>query len=189
MSNPWIQHVKSFASRHGIAYGCAISDPKCKVSYSNVKKEGFQMGAEDVNVKPVIRNFRKLKKKPEPPPPSKPPTRPPSSTLTQTEKNKIIADYFDDPHIPILMYQNNQKMYEDIEKKVEELVKKNHPVSLIHLLFFTKPINQLLFKKWNEDLVMYQLGKIVKYINSDADPFVGDIRMIYRYYKKPTIKS
>jgi hypothetical protein len=34
-SNPWIQHVKKFASDNKIAYGCAISDPECKKSYHN----------------------------------------------------------------------------------------------------------------------------------------------------------
>ena len=34
-SNPWIIHVKKYASDNKIAYGCAISDAECKKSYHN----------------------------------------------------------------------------------------------------------------------------------------------------------
>ena len=33
MSNPWIKHVKKYASDHNISYGCAISHPDCKNTY------------------------------------------------------------------------------------------------------------------------------------------------------------
>ena len=33
MPNKWIEHVKKFSKENNIAYGCAISDPKCKASY------------------------------------------------------------------------------------------------------------------------------------------------------------
>ena len=32
-SNPWIQHVKSFAKQHGITYWKALKSPQCKSSY------------------------------------------------------------------------------------------------------------------------------------------------------------
>ena len=35
-SNPWIQHVRSFAKQHGVSYMCAASMPECSKSY----KEG-----------------------------------------------------------------------------------------------------------------------------------------------------
>jgi hypothetical protein len=31
--NKWIQHVKAYASKHGMKYGEALKDPKCKNSY------------------------------------------------------------------------------------------------------------------------------------------------------------
>lgn len=74
-SNPWVQHVKQFSQTHGIAYGCAISDPRCKNSYTKSKfpkkdsgterDETTKMSMEDVNVGVRIRKFKKLKKKSE----------------------------------------------------------------------------------------------------------------------------
>ena len=34
-SNPWIQHVKSFAKQHGITYWKALKSAHCKSSYKN----------------------------------------------------------------------------------------------------------------------------------------------------------
>jgi len=63
-SNPWVEHVKKFARDHGVAYGCAIADPRCKNSYNKSKpksgdivvfrkkkscRECRQMGNEDIN--------------------------------------------------------------------------------------------------------------------------------------------
>jgi len=61
MANSWVEHVRKFASKNGISYGCAVSDPECKASYHkqkarNAKKtrtpaqEMEGMGGEDVNV-------------------------------------------------------------------------------------------------------------------------------------------
>lgn len=39
MANKWIQHVKEFASKNNISYGCALTMPECKESYrKNVSK-------------------------------------------------------------------------------------------------------------------------------------------------------
>jgi len=37
MPNAWVDHVKEFAKRKGITYGCAMSDTECKAEY-NAKK-------------------------------------------------------------------------------------------------------------------------------------------------------
>lgn len=37
MPNKWIEHVRAFAKKNNIAYGCAISNPDCKSSYNKVK--------------------------------------------------------------------------------------------------------------------------------------------------------
>ena len=31
--NPWIQHVKAFAKKHGMKYNEALRNPQCKNSY------------------------------------------------------------------------------------------------------------------------------------------------------------
>jgi hypothetical protein len=33
MANMWILHVKHFALKNNISYGCAISNPECKALY------------------------------------------------------------------------------------------------------------------------------------------------------------
>ena len=35
MVNPWIQHIKNYASKNNLTYGCALSDPKCRDAYKN----------------------------------------------------------------------------------------------------------------------------------------------------------
>ena len=37
--NPWVTHVKAFASQKGISYACAMSDPDCKKQYHKKPKE------------------------------------------------------------------------------------------------------------------------------------------------------
>lgn len=31
--NPWITHVKAYASKHKMTYNQALRDPKCKMAY------------------------------------------------------------------------------------------------------------------------------------------------------------
>jgi hypothetical protein len=61
MPNAWVEHVRKFASKNNMSYGCAVSNAECKASYHkqkarNAKKtrtpaqEMEGMGAEDVNV-------------------------------------------------------------------------------------------------------------------------------------------
>jgi hypothetical protein len=33
MTNAWIEHIKQFAKRKGLTYGCSLSDPECKAEY------------------------------------------------------------------------------------------------------------------------------------------------------------
>lgn len=37
MPNKWVEHVRTFAKTHNIAYGCAISNSDCKSSYHKTK--------------------------------------------------------------------------------------------------------------------------------------------------------
>lgn len=55
----WTEHIKDFAKRKGITYGCALSDADCKAEYhakrppklnKKEKKEVSGMEAEDINV-------------------------------------------------------------------------------------------------------------------------------------------
>lgn len=33
MVNKWVEHIRAFAKKNNLSYGCALSDPKCKSSY------------------------------------------------------------------------------------------------------------------------------------------------------------
>ena len=39
MVNPWVQHIRNYASKNDQTYGCALSDPKCRDAY---KKKGTE---------------------------------------------------------------------------------------------------------------------------------------------------
>jgi|TARA_R110000822_G_scaffold309913_1_gene440634 hypothetical protein len=36
--NPWVVHIRNFASRNKLSYGCAMTDPRCKKEYQDTKK-------------------------------------------------------------------------------------------------------------------------------------------------------
>ena len=71
MVNAWVEHVRNFAKKNGISYGCAVSNADCKASYHkqkarNAKKtrtpeqETEGMGAEDTD---AVKKAKKKKKK------------------------------------------------------------------------------------------------------------------------------
>ena len=33
----WTDHVKSFAKKNGLSYGCALNNPECSASYKSKK--------------------------------------------------------------------------------------------------------------------------------------------------------
>ena len=54
MPSKWIEHIKAFAAKNNLSYGCALSDPQCRATYTPVKKttqkkERESMGGEDIN--------------------------------------------------------------------------------------------------------------------------------------------
>jgi len=38
MANKWVEHIRAFAKKHNLSYGCALSDPKCKETYKSGKE-------------------------------------------------------------------------------------------------------------------------------------------------------
>jgi len=49
MTNPWIKHVKAFASDNNKSYGCAITDQACKDAYTKVIKISKKQKREERN--------------------------------------------------------------------------------------------------------------------------------------------
>jgi len=37
MVNAWVDHIRAFAKKNKIAYGCALSNPDCRASYKPKK--------------------------------------------------------------------------------------------------------------------------------------------------------
>jgi hypothetical protein len=87
----WIQHVKAFASKHGMKYGDALKSPECKASYKKMKG-GFlpllASVAAPYAIKGAVSGFKALynkirgkKKAKAPAPPAKAPVVPPPAPL------------------------------------------------------------------------------------------------------------
>lgn len=142
-------------------------------------RELEQMGAEDINIKP-------------PPPPAPKPTPVPLSQPPPAKYQNIIAEW-DSPSIPYIFYQDEPKIYDAIEKKVNSLVGKNHSVVIADLLFFIKPFVNELFDYYGGNinaLNIIQDGMvfIVKYINSDAEPVRDDTSYLGKFFNKKNQK-
>lgn len=60
MTNAWVQHVKSFAKKNNLSYGCAMTDPKVKVGYTPVTKSKKQKATPVESVKAPVRPKKKL---------------------------------------------------------------------------------------------------------------------------------
>jgi len=43
MVNAWVQHIKQFAAKKKVPYGCALSDPACRASYKSKKVSATQL--------------------------------------------------------------------------------------------------------------------------------------------------
>ena len=66
MTNKWVEHIKTFAKSHNIAYGCALSNPECLASYK-VKKNTTKsitksITKDDVKVKEPFYVYEKRQK-------------------------------------------------------------------------------------------------------------------------------
>jgi hypothetical protein len=51
MANSWIQHVKEYASKHGMSYRTALKDPQCKAAYKQVDGKGLRALAKKMHGK------------------------------------------------------------------------------------------------------------------------------------------
>jgi hypothetical protein len=51
MANQWIEHVKEYASKHGVSYRTALKDPQCKSAYQKVKGNGLRAIARKMHWK------------------------------------------------------------------------------------------------------------------------------------------
>ena len=59
MVNPWVQHIRKYASKNGQTYGCALSDPKCRDAY---KKKGTEKQATKTELSQIQNSNEKFQK-------------------------------------------------------------------------------------------------------------------------------
>ncbi len=66
--NPWIAHIKKFAAKNHIAYGCALSNPQCRATYQAKKPTARKLladveGLERADLAPMLADLeRRLKR-------------------------------------------------------------------------------------------------------------------------------
>ena len=68
MPNPWVTHIKAYAKKHGLAYGCALSNPECRASYKSKKPTARQLladveGIERADLAPMTTDLDKRLKR------------------------------------------------------------------------------------------------------------------------------
>ena len=62
--NPWVAHIKAFAKKHDLAYGCALSNPQCRATYKSTKPTARQLladveGIDRADVGPMLADLDK----------------------------------------------------------------------------------------------------------------------------------
>ena len=92
MSNPWIQHVKSFAQQHGISYACAVSTPACSKSYKekNGVVEKTKPKAKPMAAVKTLTTAPRIVPTPTPAKAAPPPPPPNSGYLSTNRSNKHL---------------------------------------------------------------------------------------------------
>ena len=80
MPNKWVEHVKQYAKKKGLSYGCAVTDPGCKSSYHAGKDvpplETPMRTSRVIKARPPKETI-KIRPKPKPKPAPRPTTPPP----------------------------------------------------------------------------------------------------------------
>ena len=71
MVNAWVEHIKAFAKKNNISYGCALSNPACRATYKPKKINAKMIlsdfeGIEDLDLKPMTLDLTKRLKRSSP---------------------------------------------------------------------------------------------------------------------------
>lgn len=86
MPNKWVEHIRAFAKKNNMTYGCALSDPRTKSSY----KEGKDVPPLETPMR-TARVIKATPPKPQPEPPAKAPEPAPAPAKAPAPKKK--AEY------------------------------------------------------------------------------------------------
>jgi len=159
MPSAWVTHVKKFALDNNIAYGCALTDERCKATY----------------VKPPRASRKNPPPKPSPPPP-KPSPPPPKLSPPPPKRFGLSPKSFDE----------NVKKIEHIRNNTPNgvFIKKSRAKEILTISFFSKlSLNpdDLIFDEKNN--VKY-LSKTDISSNYQADIL---IKMFKKWYDKNKI--
>ena len=136
------------------------------------RKERKMMGAEDINIKPLPKVI-----------PQKIPEK------TPPKKYQDIITEWDTTYLPYILYQQEPKIYDAIEKKVNSLEKKGDGVIIADLLSFIKPFLNELFEYYGSDItalntIQNGMVYLISYINTDAEPVRDDTSYLGKFFNK-----
>jgi len=146
-TNPWVAHVRSFALKNGITYGCALSDTRCKETYKKAPEKAPE------KQKPKGKNDNKAPEKT----PEKPPEKAPEKVsyliknkLEKNDKNEdlSITEYKGDKikgslKIKLKYFINDDStLLKPLRKRIHILLEPTNRINRESDLFFTNSINK-----------------------------------------------
>lgn len=150
MSNPWVIHVKKYASDNNLSYGCAMTQPACKASYI---KPSVDKKVSKPSTVPKVSTV------------SKPSTVPKITyeyiNMKEPPKDNKIRDEFN--YKPVEKFVNT---FKPVEKKIEPAIQKQ-----INKDSFEKQVELKNKQKQIEDKYYNFLGELykIKSILSEED--------------------
>ena len=112
MTNPWVQHLKTFSKDNGISYMCALSNPDAKASYVKPDKKAEQQKKTDEMNETIMKRLKKDYIK--------------AKEADDETKIKFVKSNFNKKNKEFQQYvkSNNEKLYKLLifTKKAEEAV-------------------------------------------------------------------
>jgi hypothetical protein len=76
----------------------------------------------------------------------------------------VLINNWEDLYLPILLYQQRPDIYNNIEKKIYNLIKKNQFIIITDLLYFIKDIINNLFEMYGLKSILEGINEIIEYI-------------------------
>ena len=158
--NLWVQHIKSFASKNNMTYGCALSDPDCKDSYRKMK-EGKSTPAKKMSMKEIQAN-RKVADK--------------QAKAGSADMRKLYKKVFNSQ-----TEDAEEEDYDEISGKLQQMIYQTSNDKMVRALsklnykgkLETNPIQKVMRLLQNFKTIAQMKGLITAIENENADAMVG----------------
>lgn len=186
-----LPNIKKMATHYGLKITGKKRDVIDRI-ISYVKDKGFVLDSklpyksfpieeEIPSTTPVYKNINIIRKTSKKDIPKK----------TPKDKILLLAEEWDTQQMPILLYQLFPKVYDNIEKKINQLINKNYGISTSYLASFVKELIPGLFKyNINVEQLYDGLYDLAKYISGNYYNFAekyDDFKMIEKYLPRNSI--